>query len=173
MTVKQGLLEIETNVAIRQAPAKVIPASRPIDRIIIAITEDKATERVIPRALAVARETGAELSIVYVYKSSAKRYVRDWGLARQTDVVDHQQHDAEQYLSSIKSKLTSQYSNVSAFLFEGMDVVSAITTIAEDCHHPYVILAQPEPRRILKAIIKNTSAQLADRLGHQAEIEKI
>jgi len=127
-----GLVDhIFTNV-----PAPILSKSVNFQKIIVVLNGDKKSERILPRALNVAREHQAELLIVHTHPAKSREQV-------------------ELYLKGIKNKLKIEYNAVQVCLSDAKDEFTTLK-FALDGEKQTCVMVGTKRRNYLQRLLSGT-----------------
>ncbi|MEM9954736.1 MAG: hypothetical protein AAF846_24220 [Chloroflexota bacterium] len=121
-----------------------------VDHIVVVLSGHRADEVVLPSALALARETNAQIILIRLHRSTAESYRSELVLAHQQSILSDSLSQAQSELKAIHNKLLKQYPKVHSYLHVGDNKTIALNSLIDNWGHPYIIFPEANKKLLYK-----------------------
>lgn len=95
-------------------------------KIVVPLDGSGWSESAIPHAVDIARDNGAEIVLLHVFRPPAYEFTDQLALAGQSDQLDQARQQAKQYLMALRNQLREQGIKVHVQFIEGVGVANLI-----------------------------------------------
>lgn len=95
-------------------------------KIVVPLDGSGWSQRAIPHALDIARNTDAEVILLHIFVPPAREFTDQIALANQSEQIQQAREQAKQYLIGLRTELRSEKARVRTHMIEGVDVAHLI-----------------------------------------------